>query len=107
MNKPIVVDLPPRLGAEEAKARMQRGIGKLKEHIPGGNAEVQSSWQGDRLNLRVQAMGQEVSGHIDVHETKVTVELMLPAFLAMFAAPIEAMLRKRGTEMLEDKSKKS
>jgi hypothetical protein len=106
MNKPIVVDLPHRLGAVEAKARMQRGIGKLTEHIPGGNAEVQSSWQGDRMNLRVQAMGQEVSGHIDVHETKVTVELMLPAFLAMFAAPIEAMLRNRGTELLEDKSKK-
>ena len=102
MNKPIVVDLPHRLGAEEAKARMQRGIGKLKEHIPGGNAEVQSSWQGDRLNLRVQAMGQEVSGHIDVHETKVTLELMLPAFLAMFAGPIEAMLQKKGNVLLED-----
>jgi hypothetical protein len=58
------------------------------------------------MNLRVQAMGQEVAGHIDVHETKVTLELTLPAFLAMFAGPIEAMLRNRGTEMLEDKSKK-
>lgn len=106
MNKPIVVDLPHNLGAEEAKRRMQGGIGKLKDHIPGGSAEVQSSWQGDRMNLRVQAMGQEVSGHIDVHEKKVTLELMLPGFLAMFAGPIEAMLRNRGTEMLEDKSKK-
>ena len=58
------------------------------------------------MNLRVQAMGQAVAGHIVVHETKVTLELMLPAFLAMFAAPIEAMLRNRGTEMLEDKSRK-
>ncbi len=106
MNKPIVVDLPHRLGAEEAKRRMQGGIGKLKEHIPGGNAQVESSWEDNRMNLRVQAMGQEVAGHIDVHETKVTLELMLPAFLAMFAGPIEAMLRNRGTELLEDKSKK-
>ena len=106
MNKPVVVDLPHRLGADEAKARMQRGIGKLKDHIPGGNAEVQSSWQGDRMNLSVKAMGQEVSGHIDVHETKVRLELMLPPLLAMLAGPIEAMLRNRGTEMLEDRSKK-
>ena len=105
MNKPIVMDLPHRLGAEEAKRRMQGGIGKLKDHIPGGG-QVQSSWEGNRMNLRIEAMGQEVAGHIDVHETKVTLELMLPGFLAMFAGPVEAMLRNRGTELLEDKSKK-
>ncbi|HEX8532779.1 MAG TPA: polyhydroxyalkanoic acid system family protein [Allosphingosinicella sp.] len=107
MNKPVVVDLPHRLGAEEAKSRMQRGIGKLKDFIPGGNAEVQSSWQGDRMILSVKAMGQEVSGNVDVHDTKVRLELMLPPLLAMLAGPIEAMLRNRGTEMLEDKSGKS
>jgi hypothetical protein len=105
MNKPIVIDLPHRLGAEEAKARMQRGAGKLKDHIPGGNAQVESSWQGNRMNLHVQALGQTISGHIDVHDTKVTLELMLPAMLAMFAGPIEAMLRSRGNDMLEDKRK--
>ena len=106
MDKPITVDLPHSLGAEEAKRRMQRGIGKLAGHIPGGSADVQSSWEGDRMKLRVEAMGQAVAGHIDVFETKVTVELMLPGMLAMFAGPIAAMLRNRGTEMLEDKSKK-
>jgi hypothetical protein len=106
MNKPIRIDLPHSLGAEEAKRRMQSGIGKLKDHIPGGRAEVDSRWEGDRMHLRVQAMGQEVAGHIDVHETKVTLELMLPAFLAMFAGPVEAMLRKGGAELLEDRTKK-
>ena len=38
MNKPIKIDLPHQLGAEEAKRRMQGGIGKLKDHIPGGGA---------------------------------------------------------------------
>jgi hypothetical protein len=106
MNKPIKIDLPHSLGAAEAKRRMQGGIGKLKDHIPGGGAQVESSWQDNRMNLHVQAMGQEVAGHIDVHESKVTLELMLPAFLAMLAGPIEAMLRKGGSELLEDKSKK-
>lgn len=104
MNKPIVVDLPHRLGAEEAKRRMQSRIGKLPDHIPGGG-DVESHWVGDRLNLRVTAMGQEVSGHIDVFEQKVTVELMLPAFLGLFAGKIEGLLRSRGAELLEDKSK--
>ena len=105
MNKPIVIDLPHKIGAEEAKRRMKNGIGKLKDHLPGGG-EVQSGWEGDRMNLRVKAMGQEVSGHIDVHETKVHVELMLPAMLALFAGQVEGLLRGKGAEMLEDKSGK-
>jgi hypothetical protein len=105
MAKPIVIDLPHTLGAEEAKRRMRSGIGKLPDHIPGGG-EVESSWDGDRMNLRVTAMGQEVSGHIDVQERKVRLELMLPAFLALFAGKIEGLLRGKGTDLLEDKSKK-
>ena len=105
MNKPIAIDLPHKLGAEEAKRRMRNGIGRLQDHIPGGG-HVESGWEGDRMNLRVQAMGQEVSGHIDVHETKVRVELMLPAMLSLFAGQVEGLLRSKGAEMLEDKSGK-
>ena len=104
MNTPMKIDLPHRLGAEEAKRRLRTRIGGLKDHIPGGAAEVTSSWVGDRMNLRVQALGQEVSGHIDVFEAKVHLELMLPAFLAMFGSQIEALLRRGGAELLEDKS---
>jgi hypothetical protein len=105
MSKPMIVNLPHSLGAEEAKRRMRNGIGKLPDHIPGGG-QVQSDWQGDRMNLRVTAMGQEVSGHIDVYENKVTLELTLPAFLAMFGDKIAGVLQKRGADLLEDKSKK-
>lgn len=105
MSRPVVVDLPHSLGTEEAKRRMREGIGRLPDHIPGGG-QVESRWEGDRMHLRVGAMGQEVIGHIDVYEKKVTVELALPAFLALFADKISGVLKKRGTELLEDKSKK-
>jgi hypothetical protein len=106
MNQPLTIDLPHKLGAEEAKRRMQDGIGHLKDHIPGGAAEVRSSWQGDRMNLAVQAMGQEVSAHIDVEETVVRVEMLLPPMLSFFGKQIEGYLRNKGGQMLEDKSKK-
>ncbi len=104
MSQPIIVDLPHKLGAAEAKRRIAGGIGRLKDHIPGGSAHVESGWEGDRMNLRVQAMGQEVAGHLDVRETVVHVELTLPAFLALFARQVEGLLRSRGAEMLEDRS---
>ena len=105
MAQPLIVNLPHRLGAEEAKRRIAGGMDKLAQHIPGGAAEVKSSWAGDRLNLLVKAMGQEVDSHIDVQETNVRVEVVLPAFLAMFANQIGGFLTKRGGELLEDKSK--
>ena len=49
-------------------------------------------------------MGQAITGTIDVEDTKVRLELMLPAFLAMFAGKIEGLLRGKAAEVLEDKS---
>ena len=103
MAAPLVVDLPHRLGAEEAQRRIARGMGRLTDHLPPG-ARVESGWEGKRLNLRVAAMGQDVGAHIDVEEAIVRVELLLPAALSFFARPIEALLRRKGAEMLEDKS---
>jgi hypothetical protein len=106
MTTPIKVDLPHRLGAQEAKRRLQNGLGTLKNHIPGGTAEVQASWQDDRMNLQVAAMGQEVRATLDVEESLVRLEVLLPPMLSFLAKPIEALLRRQGAELLEDKSKK-
>ncbi len=105
MTQPIIIDLPHSLGAQEAKRRMQDSIHKLKDQIPGG-AAVQSSWSGDRMNLRVAAMGQQVDASLDVEETRIHLEVQLPPMLSFLAGPITKVLRRQGAEMLEDKSKK-
>ena len=104
MNAPIVIDLPHSLGAAEAKRRLQSRIGELKDHIPGGAAEVQSSWAGDRMDLRVSALGQDVSAKIDVLERSVRLELVLPPMLSFFGKQIEALIRRKGPELLEDRT---
>ena len=105
MSAPIEVDLPHQLGAEEAKRRIDGGVGRLKDFIPGG-AEVRSAWTGDRMGLQVTALGQEVNAQLDVRETFVRVELLLPPALAFFGQAIEAALRRKGADLLEDKSGK-
>lgn len=102
MTQPITIDLPHSLGAQEAKRRMQDGLHKLKEYIPG-QAAIQSSWNGDRLSLKIAAMGQEVEARLDVEESRIHLEVKLPAMLSLLASRIEKALRKQGTEMLEDK----
>ena len=107
MQRPLDVDLPHQLGREEARRRIAGNIHKLESHIPGGTSRVDSSWDGDTLNLQVHAMGQAVEAKIDVFETKVHCRILLPGMLSFFAAPIEAMLRQKGSSvLLEDHSKK-
>ncbi len=104
MNQPVQVDLPHKLGREEAKRRIGGNIHKLQEQIPGG-AQVQSGWTGDQLNLDIAAMGQSVAATIDVMDTKVHLKVLLPGMLGMFSGMIAGALQKKGGVLLEDHSK--
>ena len=104
MSQPIDVELPHKLGKDEARRRIANNVHRLEEHIPGG-AQVQSGWAGDQLNLDVAAMGQEVTATIDVEETKVRLKVLLPPMLGMFSGVIQAALQKKGDVLLEDHSK--
>ena len=104
MSQPIEVDLPHKLGKDEARRRIANNVHKLQEHIPGG-AQVQSGWSGDQLNLDVAAMGQSVTAQIDVLDDKVRLKVLLPPMLGMFAGMIQSALQKKGGVLLEDHSR--
>ena len=104
MSQPIEVDLPHKLGKDEARRRIANNVHKLEEHIPGG-AAVQSGWAGDQLNLEVAAMGQQVTATIDVEDTKVKLRVLLPPMLGMFSGMIQAALKRKGDVLLEDHTK--
>jgi putative polyhydroxyalkanoate system protein len=103
MTSPLTVDLPHKLGAAEARRRIERNVGKLTDHIPGG-AQVSSRWTGDRLDLDVGAMGQQVATQIEIQETVVRMTVMLPPALSFFRGMIEPLIRSQGAALLEDKS---
>lgn len=104
MNNPMTVDLPHQLGAEEARRRIERNVGKLAGHIPGG-AQVGSRWTGNRLDLDIGAMGQQVAARIEVQESLVRLTIDLPPALTFFRGMIEPFIRSQGAQLLEDKSK--
>ena len=104
MAQPIDVSVPHKLGREEARRRIAANMGSLQSHIPGG-AAVTSNWVGDRLDLGISAMGQTVDASITVEDAQARVHVELSGMLAMLAGPIEAALRSKGPELLEDHSK--
>jgi hypothetical protein len=107
MERPIEVDVPHRLGKEEARRRIASNVHRLEEHIPGGATHMGSSWTGDELTLDMSALGQTITATIAVEETKVRLRVMLPPMLAMFARPIESALSAKGGDLLlEDRTKR-
>lgn len=101
MSGPVVINIPHRLGAAEAKRRLEGRFSTLAENIPGGRgATVTEKWDGDRMNFSAQAMAQEVSGTIDVADGNVRLELNLPPLLAAIAGMIRGPLEQAGQKLL-------
>ena len=103
MSKPLVVSIPHNLGKAEALRRLQGGMSGLKSQFGDKVASINETWAGDRMDFRVGAMGQNVSGHLNVMEDQVRVELQLPWILAMVAEKAKSFIQKQGTLLLEKK----
>ena len=101
MPAPTVIDVPHRLTRDEVKRRMRARIGELPGFIPGGMADVATSWPDeDRMAVTVTALGQRVAALLEVRERVVRVTLDLPPALAMFAGAIEGVVRRKGADLL-------
>ena len=102
MSPPLVVSIPHRLGREEASRRLKSGLSKAATSVPVLKID-EERWEGDRMIFRVSAMGQAASGHVDVGEDQVRVEVTLPWLLQRFAEKAQAMIKSRGNLLLEKK----
>jgi len=103
MSKPLFVSIPHRLGKEEALRRIESGLGNARAHFSHLFTVQEETWTGDHLQFRVSALGQAVSGTIDVGEDSVNMVLVLPWLLAKLAETLQPLLRKEGTLLLEKK----
>ena len=104
MSAPLTIDVPHKLGRAGARERLKARAGDLASHIPGGIADVRSTWTGeDELTLDISAMGQTIAARLEVQDTLVRVHLVLPPMLSFFSGMIGSAVREGGTRMLEDK----
>lgn len=101
MAKPISVTIPHELGRTEARRRIEQGFGSLEEQLAGSvKMTFTERWEGDRLHFTGRTLGQTVTGHLDVLEDAVQVELVLPRLLAALAEKIRARLTSQGARLL-------
>src|SRR3954462_1411344 len=99
MSAPLVISIPHRLGREEARRRLQAGLTRAAASVPVLHVD-EERWDGDRMIFRVRALGQAASGHVDVEDDHVRVEVTLPWLLQRFAEAAQAAIRSRGNLLL-------
>ncbi|MBH5321727.1 polyhydroxyalkanoic acid system family protein [Aurantiacibacter sediminis] len=96
------VAIPHNLGREEVRRRLQANSHKIADNIPGGMAEVTTSWPTqDRLALSVSAIGQVLSGTIDIEDEQVLFEMTLPPALGFLKPIVEGAIADQGPRLLE------
>jgi hypothetical protein len=103
MSKAITLTIPHELGRAEARRRIDDGFASFAKHMGGAAGAVSKTWTGDRLAFAVAALGQQVSGTIDVEDAVVRLEVLLPGFLAMLANKVKGRLKTEGQLLLEKK----
>ncbi|MBO9648207.1 MAG: polyhydroxyalkanoic acid system family protein [Variovorax sp.] len=100
MATPIIISIPHQLGRAEARRRIEAGFGQIIGVLPGAVASRTERWDGDRLVFSVEAIGQRVSGAIDVLETSVAMEIELRGVLGFVASGLKRRLQKVGQLLL-------
>ncbi len=103
MSAPLVVSIPHRLGREEATRRLKTGLTRAASSVPVLKVE-EERWEQDRMIFRIRALGQAASGHLDVADDHVRLEVTLPWLLQRFAEVAQVAIRNRGNLLLSKKS---
>lgn len=103
MNKTISISIPHRLTQEEARTRLQSGVADLRTKFAGNVASVQETWTGNRMDFRLSAMGQPITGRVDVQAEAVKIDIDLPWLIATLAEKFRPKIEQEGRKMLEKK----
>ncbi|MEN5081944.1 polyhydroxyalkanoic acid system family protein [Bosea sp. TWI1241] len=108
MKRPVTVSISHSLGRDGARGRLVGGLDRVRDRIAGfGLSLVEERWEADTLHFGVAALGQTVSGRIEVEEDLVRVEVALPWLLASFADKLRDRVEAQGRILLEHLPKKS
>jgi hypothetical protein len=91
--------IPHQLGRAEAVRRLKAGLTRAATSVPMLNVD-EERWENDRMIFRVRALGQAASGHVDVADDHVRVEVTLPPLLQRFAEMAQIAIRNRGSLLL-------
>jgi hypothetical protein len=100
MAKPLVATVSHELGQRAAKRRIAASVHEIRAQLAAFASVVEEEWTEDRLDFRLTALGQTISGHLDVFDDVVRIEVMLPGMLCLLGGAISSRIREQGLKLL-------
>jgi len=95
------VAVPFDTSRDIVRGRLKSRSHEIAEHIPGGMAEVATSWPSEnQMNMTVRAMGQDLHGVVDIEENQLVFEIALPGALAFIEPMIAGAIQKQGQKLI-------
>jgi Putative polyhydroxyalkanoic acid system protein (PHA_gran_rgn) len=98
--KPVVVTISHELGRDEARRRLDDGLNQIRRLVTPFTSSLEYRWAGYRLEFGAVAMWQSISGHIDIEDRLLRIELGLPRLLQLLARTISRRISAEGTRLL-------
>src|SRR5688572_15630536 len=96
----LTASIPHELGRAEAKRRIQTHIGTLRQQHAAMVSNLQEDWTGATLKFSASALGQTISGRLDVDDQAIHLEVALPIFLSMLAGTVKERIEQQGRLLL-------
>jgi hypothetical protein len=106
MTRPVRTHIPHDLGKEEARRRLSDGFAKIETQLGAtlfGVVAFQNRWEGDQLFFEGGALGQKITGRLEVLPNSVLLEIDLPGVLAFVANRFLAKMNKETQVLLESR----
>ncbi len=96
------VAIPHSLSKEDVRGRLKGRMHEVSDFIPGGMADVSTQWPNeDRVTMQVRAMGQEISGAVEIEEGQVVFTVTLPVALSFVEPMIAGAIADKGRKLLK------
>jgi Putative polyhydroxyalkanoic acid system protein (PHA_gran_rgn) len=100
VSKAITVTVSHNLGAEAARRRIETGIAQFRSSFGSKLSACEENWIGNHLDFKVGFMGQICQGELDVFDSQVRLEIVLPGLLGFLADKVQSVARKKGQLLL-------
>ena len=97
---PIVVTIAHQHGKAEAMRRIKTAIQSALTRYEGKLKIAEEKWTEGHLDFRVAALGQPVTGKIDVGDDQVRAEVLLTWLMEHLTTPAEALIKEEGERAL-------
>ena len=102
MAKSIKVSIPHELPPAEVKRRLEEALADARAKHGALLRDARETWSSDsQMDFSAQAMGQRITGSVQIEPAQVHVTVNLPMLLSIFASKLKPQIEAEGSKLLE------